>query len=40
MISVVDYEKKLIAYAGYTDAMVTNGTTVDPDLSFPVQTLS
>ncbi|KAI1364521.1 surface protein 1 [Xylaria arbuscula] len=40
VLSVVDYDKKLIAYAGYTDKMVTNGTTVDPDLSFPVQTLS
>ncbi|KAI1427511.1 surface protein 1 [Xylaria sp. FL1777] len=39
VISVVDYAKKLIAYAGYTDAMVKNGTTVTPDLSFPVQTL-
>ncbi|KAI0508296.1 surface protein 1 [Xylaria bambusicola] len=40
VISVVDYAKKLIAYAGYTDAMTTNGTTVDPDLTFPVQLLS
>ncbi|KAI0457157.1 surface protein 1 [Xylaria acuta] len=39
VISVVDYAKKLIVYAGYTDASVTNGTVVDPDLSFPVQTL-
>ncbi|KAI0534545.1 surface protein 1 [Xylaria digitata] len=39
VISVVDYAKKLIVYAGYTDASVKNGTVVDPDLSFPVQTL-
>ncbi|KAI8623558.1 surface protein 1 [Xylariaceae sp. FL1651] len=39
VISVVDYAKKLIVYAGYTDAMVGNGTVVNPDLSFPVQTL-
>jgi len=39
VISVVDYTKKLIAYAGYTDASIFNGTVVDPDLSFPVQTL-
>ncbi|KAK5632618.1 hypothetical protein RRF57_008332 [Xylaria bambusicola] len=39
VISVVDYAKKLIVYAGYTDAMTTNGTTVDPDLTFPVQFL-
>ncbi|KAI0970905.1 surface protein 1 [Xylaria arbuscula] len=40
VISVVDYAKKLIAYPGYTDNQVTNGTVVTPDLSFPVQTLS
>ncbi|TGJ82178.1 hypothetical protein E0Z10_g6581 [Xylaria hypoxylon] len=39
VISVVDFAKKLIVYAGYTDAIVKNGTVVDPDLSFPVQTL-
>ncbi|KAI1433425.1 surface protein 1 [Xylaria sp. CBS 124048] len=39
VLSIVDYAKKLIIYAGYTDAMVTNGTVVTPDLSFPVQTL-
>jgi hypothetical protein len=39
VISVVDYAKKLIAYAGYTDVSVANGTVVDPNLSFPVQTL-
>ncbi|GAP85583.2 putative small secreted protein [Rosellinia necatrix] len=39
VVSVVDYAKKLIVYAGYTDGMVKNGTVVDPDLSFPVQTL-
>jgi hypothetical protein len=39
VISVVDYAKKLIVYAGYTDSMVANGTAVDPDLSFPVQNL-
>ncbi|KAI1152623.1 surface protein 1 [Nemania diffusa] len=39
VISVVDYAKKLIVYAGYTDTSVQNGTVVDPDLSFPVQTL-
>ncbi|KAI0555862.1 surface protein 1 [Xylaria curta] len=39
VISVVDYSKKLIVYAGYTDNMVTNNTLVNPDLSFPVQTL-
>lgn len=39
VVSVVDYAKKLIAWAGYTDALVKNGTVVDPDLSFPVQTL-
>ncbi|KAI0911383.1 surface protein 1 [Ustulina deusta] len=39
VISVVDYVNKLIVYAGYTDAMVVNGTTVEPDLKFPVQTL-
>ncbi|KAJ2998654.1 hypothetical protein NUW58_g250 [Xylaria curta] len=39
VISVVDYAKKLIVYAGYTDIAVGNGTAVDPNLSFPVQTL-
>ncbi|KAI0432291.1 surface protein 1 [Xylaria sp. FL1042] len=39
VISVVDYAKKLIVYAGYTDAQVKNATVVDPNLSFPVQTL-
>ncbi|KAI0467852.1 hypothetical protein F4859DRAFT_227030 [Xylaria cf. heliscus] len=39
VISVVDYAKKLIVYAGYTDAAVKDGNVVDPDLSFPVQTL-
>ncbi|RWA07683.1 hypothetical protein EKO27_g7417 [Xylaria grammica] len=40
VISVVDFGKKLIVYAGYTDTSVVNGTVVDPNLSFPVQTLS
>ncbi|KAI1820934.1 surface protein 1 [Xylaria intraflava] len=39
VLSIVDYAKKLIIYAGYTDNMVANGTVVNPDLSFPVQTL-
>lgn len=39
VISVVDYAKKLIVYAGYTDKSVKTGKVVDPDLSFPVQTL-
>ncbi|KAI3317023.1 surface protein 1 [Xylariaceae sp. AK1471] len=39
VVSVVDYAKKLIVYAGYTDTSVGNGTAVDPNLSFPVQTL-
>lgn len=39
VISVVDYAKKLIVYAGYTDKSVKEGKVVDPDLSFPVQTL-
>ncbi|KAI1196459.1 surface protein 1 [Nemania serpens] len=39
VVSVVDYAKKLIVYAGYTDTSVKNGTVVNPNLSFPVQTL-
>ncbi|KAI1159376.1 surface protein 1 [Nemania serpens] len=39
VVSVVDYAKKLIVYAGYTDTSVKNNTVVDPNLSFPVQTL-
>ncbi|KAI0390053.1 surface protein 1 [Xylariaceae sp. FL0594] len=39
VLSVVDYAKKLIVYAGYTDISVASGATVEPDLSFPVQTL-
>ncbi|KAI0205673.1 surface protein 1 [Astrocystis sublimbata] len=39
VVSVVDFEKKLIVYAGYTDIALKNDTVVDPDLSFPVQKL-
>ncbi|KAI0156487.1 hypothetical protein GGR57DRAFT_463553 [Xylariaceae sp. FL1272] len=38
-LSVVDYAKMLIAWAGYTDAIVANEALVSPDLSFPVQML-
>ncbi|KAI1811212.1 surface protein 1 [Poronia punctata] len=39
VLSVVDRPKNLIVYAGYRDDVLGNGTVVDPDLSFPVQTL-
>ncbi|KAI1637482.1 hypothetical protein F4809DRAFT_320505 [Biscogniauxia mediterranea] len=38
-LSVVDYANKLIVYPAYTDAQLANATVVEPDLSFPVQTL-
>ncbi|ORY56151.1 uncharacterized protein BCR38DRAFT_451609 [Pseudomassariella vexata] len=38
-LSVVDYARKLIAYAGYTDAQLAKGVTVEPDQSYPVQNL-
>ncbi|KAI1494518.1 hypothetical protein F5X96DRAFT_665812 [Biscogniauxia mediterranea] len=38
-LSVVDYPSKLIVYPAYTDAQLANATVVEPDLSFPVQTL-
>ncbi|KAI5928333.1 hypothetical protein F4810DRAFT_648014 [Camillea tinctor] len=38
-LSVVDYANKLIVYPGYTDAQLVNATVVEPDLSFPVQSL-
>ncbi|KAI0596072.1 hypothetical protein F4775DRAFT_329754 [Biscogniauxia sp. FL1348] len=38
-LSVVDYAQKLIVYPAYTDAQLANATVVEPDLSFPVQSL-
>ncbi|KAL7624317.1 hypothetical protein AAE478_005878 [Parahypoxylon ruwenzoriense] len=38
-MSVIDYDNKLIVYPAYTDNQVASGAVVEPDQSYPVQSL-